>query len=113
MWTRFIRGAARAGKVVTKPLAGRVKRDFCSPTTGRDVLLGDMGFFDRSDEKKPAPLSAPASNPAAGGVMPQLAAAREKLEARDLPAALAIYEQVLADAGDRADVLVAISGDLG
>jgi hypothetical protein len=72
-----------------------------------------MGFFDRSDEKKPAPLSAPASNPAAGGVMPQLAAAREKLEARDLPAALAIYEQVLADAGDRADVLVAISGDLG
>jgi len=75
-----------------------------------------MGFFDRSDEKKPAPLPAAASDPvapAAGGVRPQLAAAREKLEARDLPGALAIYEQVLADAGDRADVLVTISGDLG
>jgi hypothetical protein len=75
-----------------------------------------MGFFDRSDEKKPAPLPAAAGNPvasSAGGVMPQLAAAREKLEAKDLPGALAIYEQVLADAGDRADVLVVISGDLG
>jgi hypothetical protein len=50
---------------------------------------------------------------AAGGVQAQLAAAREKLEAKDLPGALAIYEQVLAVAGDRADVLVAISGDLG
>jgi hypothetical protein len=80
------------------------------------AFLGDMGFFDRSNEKKPAPLPAAAGDPiapSAGGVMPQLAAAREKLEARDLPGALAIYEQVLADAGDRADVLVAISGDLG
>ena len=78
------------------------------------VFLGGMGFFDRSNEKKPAPL--PAGDPvapSAGGVMPQLAAAREKLETKDLPGALAIYEQVLADAGDRADVLVAISGDLG
>jgi hypothetical protein len=75
-----------------------------------------MGFFDRSDEKKPAPRPAPASDPvapSAGGVMPQLAAARQMIEAKDLPGALAIYEQVLADAGDRADVLVAISGDLG
>jgi hypothetical protein len=73
-----------------------------------------MGFFDRANEKKPAPT--PGGDPvapAAGGVMPQLAAAREKLEAKDLPGALAIYEQVLADAGDRADVLVTISGDLG
>jgi hypothetical protein len=75
-----------------------------------------MGFFDRSNEKKPAPLPAAAGDPvapSAGGVMPQLAAAREKLEAKDLPGALVIYEQVLTDAGDRADVLVAISGDLG
>lgn len=49
----------------------------------------------------------------AGSVKVRLADAREKLEARDLPAALAIYEEVLAGAGDRADVLVAISGDLG
>jgi hypothetical protein len=74
-----------------------------------------MGFFDRSNEKKPSPPSAPAGDPAApaSGVLPQLATAREKLEARDLPGALAIYEQVLAGAGDRADVLVTISGDLG
>jgi hypothetical protein len=45
--------------------------------------------------------------------MPRLAVAREKLGAKDLPGALAIYEEVLASAGDRADVLVTISGDLG
>lgn len=45
--------------------------------------------------------------------MPRLAVAREKLEAKDLAGALAIYEEVLATAGDRADVLVTISGDLG
>jgi hypothetical protein len=75
-------------------------------------LLVDMGFFDRSNEKKPAPTGDPGAA-STGGVVPQLAAARGKLEAGDLPGALAIYEQVLADAGDRADVLVAISGDLG
>jgi hypothetical protein len=42
-----------------------------------------------------------------------LAAAREKLEEKDLPGAMQIYEEVLATAGDRADVLVTISGDLG
>jgi hypothetical protein len=80
------------------------------------ALLGNMGFFDRSDEKRPAPLPASGGDPVApanSGVRPQLAAAREKLEAKDLPGALAIYEQVLASAGDRADVLVTISGDLG
>jgi hypothetical protein len=46
-------------------------------------------------------------------VLPRLAAARARLEARDLPGAIAIYEDVLAVAGDRADVLVTISGDLG
>lgn len=49
----------------------------------------------------------------AGNVMPRLIEAREKLEARDLPAAVTIYEEVLAVAGERADVLVTISGDLG
>jgi hypothetical protein len=79
-----------------------------------------MGFFDRFASKKPeaAPAQpngltespAPASG---GGVIPRLAAAREKLEAQDLPGALAIYEEVLASSGDRADVLVTVSGDLG
>lgn len=87
-----------------------------------------MGFFDRLTGKKtppssgsapsnpsaapaePAPAAAPVS---AGGLLPRLALAREKLDAKDLPAALAIYDEVLAVAGDRADVLVTISGDLG
>ena len=82
-----------------------------------------MGFFDRFSSKKPEPIVSPvpSSDPTApasatvavGGVKSRLAAAREKIEARDLPAALVIYEEVLVSAGDRADVLVAISGDLG
>lgn len=82
-----------------------------------------MGFFDRFASKPPArpPVpagSAPAAEPAAaagaaGAVKPRLAAARDRLAARDLPAAMAIYEELLATSGDRADVLVAVSGDLG
>jgi hypothetical protein len=82
-----------------------------------------MGFFDRFAGKKPAAPSvvepaatppAPEPKPAvAGGVMPRLVEARTRLEAKDLPAAMAVYEAVLAAAGDRADVLVTVSGDLG
>ncbi len=82
-----------------------------------------MGFFDRFSAKKPEPGPTPsngahepvagAATSSAGGVKPKLAAAREKLAAHDLPGAMALYEEVLAGAGDRADVLVAISGDLG
>ncbi len=82
-----------------------------------------MGFFDRFSGKKTnsAPVPAtPAPVPAAAapagsavGSKARIAAAREKLEMKDLAGALAIYEEVLAAAGDRADVLVAISGDLG
>ncbi|MEN9662040.1 MAG: hypothetical protein RL324_989 [Verrucomicrobiota bacterium] len=45
--------------------------------------------------------------------MPRLAQARGLLEAKDLAGAVGIYEEVLAAAGDRPDVLVTISGDLG
>ncbi|MDB6167295.1 MAG: hypothetical protein JWM88_159 [Verrucomicrobia bacterium] len=75
-----------------------------------------MGFFDRLSGRKGEPAAALTETPAtaaAGGVMPQLVAARERLEAKDLPGALAIYEPVLAAAGDRADVLVTVSADLG
>lgn len=68
-----------------------------------------MGFFDRKSADQPE--GPPAAS--AGGVLPQLAAAREKLKGKDVPGAMAIYEAVLAGAGDRADVLVSISGDLG
>jgi hypothetical protein len=49
----------------------------------------------------------------AGGVLARLKEAREALALKDCAGAMAIYEQVLAVAGDRADVLVSISGDLG
>ena len=75
-----------------------------------------MGFFNRSEDQPPAPTPAEPvgeKTGVTGGVMPQLAAAREKLKAKDLPAALAIYETVLAGASDRSDVLMTISADLG
>src|ERR1700722_4399727 len=134
MWTLFICGD------VTKQAGGKtVKRGIApgpppplrpSPrprgasilfATGAPVvLLAVMGFFDRL-AGKPAP-SVPGGGPAApasafdapvSGVAPRLITARERLEARDLPGAMQIYEEVLATAGDRADVLVTISGDLG
>jgi hypothetical protein len=80
-----------------------------------------MGFFDRFASKKsePTPPMSSAGEPdtsalaSGGGVIPRLTEARLKLEEKDLPGAMAIYEEVLAEAGDRADVLVTISGDLG
>jgi len=76
-----------------------------------------MGFFDRFSGRKPEPAAAamggPAAAAAASGAVMALNQAREKLEAKDLPGALAIYEELLGIAGDRADVLVTISGDLG
>jgi len=79
-----------------------------------------MGFFARLSPKKPdhPPAATPAEPGAekavtAGGVMPRLAEARAKLKAKELAAALAIYEEVLAAAADRSDVMVTISADLG
>jgi hypothetical protein len=80
-----------------------------------------MGFFDRLAGKSASTTpstengaAAPAPfDPSVSGVAPRLIAAREKLEQNDLPGAMAVYEEVLATAGDRADVLVTISGDLG
>ena len=79
-----------------------------------------MGFFDRLAAKKTTPEPvAPAAEPVVekkpvvGAILPLLASAREKLKANDLPGAMAIYEQVLAGAADRSDVLVTISADLG
>jgi len=81
-----------------------------------------MGLFDRllgknvSAPASPAPAAAESAAmppPEPATVLPRLAAARACLEAQDLPGALALYEPVLAEAGERADVLVTISGDLG
>ena len=56
---------------------------------------------------------APLPAPVAGGVLARLKQAREALELKNRAGAMAIYEEVLATAGDRADILVTISGDLG
>lgn len=78
-----------------------------------------MGFLDRFGSGKNPQSNPPEGQPgekpaaAAGGVMPRMNEARAKLEARDVPAAVAIYTEVLATAGARPDVLVAISGELG
>ena len=76
-----------------------------------------MGFFDSSDSGNPQPdpvPGQPVAKPAvAGGVVPRMAEAKARLEARDLPAAVTIYQEVLVGAGARPDVLVAISGELG
>jgi hypothetical protein len=73
-----------------------------------------MGLYTRSDDPKPAADGEAAPKPApTGGVLPQLAAARDRLKAKDLAGAMAIYEQVLAGASERSDVLMTISADLG
>lgn len=73
-----------------------------------------MGFFDRLANGKPLSNNPGGEKPAiAGGIMPLLAEARTKLDAKDLLGAVAIYEHVLAAASARPDVLVTISGDLG
>lgn len=82
-----------------------------------------MGFFDRfssgsKPQPKPEPTPVPAATPAdkpaiAGNVIPRMAEARAKLEAKDLPGAVAVYQEVLASAGARPDILVALSGELG
>ncbi len=74
-----------------------------------------MGFFDRFSSGNPPPNPPASGQPpaATGGVIPRLAEAKAKLEARDLAGAMAVYQEVLASAGARPDVLVAISGELG
>jgi tetratricopeptide (TPR) repeat protein len=64
---------------------------------------GDAGFV--------AALEAIAKVPQAW--RPQLWIAREKLKQGDRSAALALYEEALVSAGDRGDVLMMITGDLG
>jgi len=97
-----------------------------------------MGLFDRFLPKSPAPRPPAAASPvpAAGdapgaseplppvpetpapaptgvAVLNRLKQAREELERKNAAAALVIYEEVLAAAGDRPDVLMTVSGDLG
>jgi hypothetical protein len=59
------------------------------------------------------PAGTPEPAPAGGSVLGRLKQAREELSFKNPKGALAIYEEVLASAGDRPDILVTISGDLG
>lgn len=95
-----------------------------------------MGFFDRllgkstrrhsspapASPAPPLPYAEPAPEPEApaapapdiGPVAPRLLEAFEQLELRNLDGAREIYDEILASpAGERPDVLVRISGDLG
>jgi hypothetical protein len=85
-----------------------------------------MGFFDLLKTKKAAAQSSqpapdtptepgsPASSPSTkSSTQARLSQANACLEAKDLAGALAIYEPLLAEAGERADILVSISGELG
>jgi hypothetical protein len=77
-----------------------------------------MGFFEKftSRPASPAPEGGASAGPGptdGTSIGARLAAARDRLDAKDLKDALAIYEEVLATSGDRADILVTISGDLG
>ena len=99
---------------------------FDSPADARRVFVEAMGIFDRllgKSDPTPEPsapsaegdasLSADKNAMPAGKVMPRLVEAREKLEAKDIDGAKEIYEEVLGASGERPDVLVTISGDLG
>ncbi|MFT3783505.1 MAG: hypothetical protein QM790_15945 [Nibricoccus sp.] len=88
-----------------------------APALTLPFALSVMGFFDRftSNKDNPQPSDKPngATPPPPGSVQARLLAAREKLEAKDLNGALEMYEELLITSGDRPDVLVAVSGDLG
>ena len=74
---------------------------------GQTTTPNTPGIFPEN----PAPASAPA--PSAANVKALLLSAREKLEFKDIAGAMLIYEELLRIAGDRPDVLVTLSGDLG
>ncbi len=61
----------------------------------------------------PSAVVAPQNSATATNVLAKLREAREKLDTQDIDGAVAIYEELLRVAGDRADVLVTLSGDLG
>ncbi|MDB4474490.1 hypothetical protein N9023_05730 [Opitutaceae bacterium] len=104
-----------------------------SPSAATHALNLSMGFFDRFTGKskpstpanhQPSPEPEPAADNGAADttqptgdtspVGPRLQAALELLEIRNLDDARTIYEEVLnSPAGNRPDVLVRISGDLG
>ena len=65
-----------------------------------------------SQSPSPAPQIETSASGGAG-VLARLRQAREALELKNFAGARAIYEEVLATARDRPDVLVTISGDLG
>lgn len=69
---------------------------------------------DKADDDAAAAHASAPMAAESGPVGPKLTAALEQLEVRNLDGARAIYEDILSTtAGDRPDVLVRISGDLG
>lgn len=84
------------------------------PAPAASVPVPELASTAPSEAPPPEPAPAPPPPTlSAGGVLARLKKAREALELKDRAGAMAIYEEVLAAAGDRADILVTISGDLG
>ena len=109
-----------------------VSAGFCFASRSAAGFVHAMGFLDRltgktdrllshlpvpkSPRSRPPRSTCPADpgSPTPGGIMPRLANAREKLEGKDLPGALVIYEEVLAarrSRRSRADVVLVTISD--
>jgi hypothetical protein len=99
-------------KTPIRPAPATGKQPAAEPTPATNAPAPESASPDPS--ALPPVESAPvAPAPIAGGVLARLKQAREALEFKDAAGAMAIYQEVLASAGDRADILVTISGDLG
>lgn len=83
------------------------------PDTTTPAASTDSGEASGQSEAPVQSAQPTAENTLVGAIKTQLLAANGKLQARDLPGAMAIYDELLRTAGDRADVLVTISADLG
>ena len=95
------------------------KKSAGGPSANEPPAVGAPAAAGSGPPAAPAPPATPGEPaggplaPGAASVLGRLKQAREALERKDRGAAVAIYEEVIATAGDRADILLTISGDLG
>lgn len=111
MLDRFLPKKTPAPRPAAAPPAATAPEVLPVPTPPAENPVPTAPTAEQTVEPPPPAPAAPP--PAGGAVLARLQRAREALELKNLPAAVAIYEEVLASSGDRPDVLVTISGDLG
>jgi hypothetical protein len=84
------------------------------PSAAKPAAATPVPVAEPAGIQSPSPAPQIETSASGGaGVLARLRQAREALELKNLAGAMAIYEEVLATARDRPDVLVTISGDLG